>query len=182
MRRHRSLALAVVLLAPASLARADAAKPAPAKAAADHPCRAHRDFDFWVGDFEARKWDEPNGAVRGRLHNTLEYGGCVIVERWEGAPGRGRGMSMSFYDTSRRAWRMIWMGDDGGSNDFEGSYRNGAMRFEGWILDDGGKKLLASNVLENVSPGVIRHVYSESPDGGKTWNVRSDGRFVRIAR
>jgi hypothetical protein len=36
-----------------------------------------------------------------------------------------------------------------------------------------------SNVLENVSPGLIRHIFSTSSDSGKTWTVRSDGRFVR---
>ena len=142
------------------------------------PCRAVHTFDFWVGDFDATPWNDPAAQVRGRLHNTREYEGCVIVERWEGVNG-SRGMSMSFYDVNRHAWRMVWNGDDNRSNDFEGSYRDGAMRFEGWILDGDGKRLLASNVLENVSPDTIRHIYSTSSDGGKTWVVKSDGRFVR---
>jgi hypothetical protein len=143
-----------------------------------YPCRAVHTFDFWVGDFDATPWNGPTAPVRGRLHNTREYEGCVIVERWEGANG-SRGMSMSFYDANRHAWRMIWNGDDNRSNDLAGSYRDGAMRFEGWVLDADGKRLLASNVLENVSPGTIRHTYSTSSDGGRTWVVKSDGRFVR---
>ena len=142
-----------------------------------YPCRAVHTLDFWVGDFDATPWNEPTAPVRGHLHNTHEYEGCVIVERWEGA--KTRGMSMSFYDVNRRVWRMVWNGDDNLSNDFEGSYRDGAMRFEGWVLDAGGKRLLARNVLENVSPDTIRHIYSTSADGGKTWVVKSDGRFVR---
>ena len=142
-----------------------------------YPCRAVQTFDFWVGDFDATPWNGPAVPVRGHLHNTREYEGCVIVERWEAASSRG--MSMSFYDVNRHVWRMVWNGDDNRSNDFEGSYRDGAMRFEGWILDANGKRLLASNVLENVSPDTIRHIYSTSEDGGKTWVVKSDGRFVR---
>jgi len=88
-------------------------------------------------------------------------------------------MSMSFYDTNRHAWRMMWVGNDGKSNDLEGTYRDGAMRLTGWVLDDAGRKILASNVLQNVSPDIVRHIYSESADGGKTWVVKSDGRFVR---
>ena len=152
----------------------------PAKPVADdgrYPCRAVHTFDFWVGDFDATPWNEPTAPVGGHLHNTREYEGCVIVERWEGA--KTRGMSMSFYDVNRRMWRMLWNGDDNLSSDFEGSYRDGAMRFEGWVLDAGGKRLLARNVLENVSPDTIRHIYSTSADGGKTWVVKSDGRFVR---
>ena len=53
------------------------------------------------------------------------------------------------------------------------------MRFKGWILDSAGKRVLASNVLQNVSPDTIRHIYSTSSDNGKTWVVKSDGRFVR---
>jgi hypothetical protein len=143
-----------------------------------YPCRAVHTFDFWVGDFDATPWNDPKAPVRGHLHNTREYEGCVIVERWESTSG-SRGMSMSFYDINRRVWRMVWDGDDNASNDFEGTYRDGAMRFQGWVLDADGKRLLASNVLENVSPETIRHIYSISSDGGKTWVVKSDGRFVR---
>jgi hypothetical protein len=113
------------------------------------------------------------------LHNTREYDGCVIVERWIAIGGRGAGMSMSFYDVNRRKWRMIWNDDANSSDDFEGSYHDGAMRFEGWTLDKNGNRLLTSNVLQDVTPDLIRHIYSTSADNGKTWVVRSDGRFVR---
>ena len=146
---------------------------------ARYPCRSVHTFDFWVGNFDARPWNQPESAPStGQLHNTREYDGCVIVERWDGANGF-HGMSMSFYDVNRRVWRMVWVGDDNQSNDFEGAYRDGAMRFEGWVLDGAGKKLLARNVLQNVSAGTIRHTYSTSADGGKTWLIRSDGRFTR---
>ena len=165
-----------------------AAGAAPVRAAANgppdgrHPCRAVHTFDFWVGDFDAKPWSELDGAVTGHLHNTREYDGCAIVERWNGVESGIDGMSLSFYDTNRRAWRMVWIADDGLSNDLEGSYRNGAMRFDGWVRDGKGKRILARNVLENVSPDVIRHIYSTSPDGGKTWDVKSDGRFVRVKK
>lgn len=144
-----------------------------------YPCRSVHTFDFWVGDFEARPWNEPqNSPATGRLHNTREYEGCVIVERWNGTTGSA-GMSMAFYDVNRKAWRMVWNSDGNSSNDFEGQYRDGAMRFEGWVLDAHGKRMLARNVLQNVSPDTIRHIYSTSSDDGKTWDVKSDGRFVR---
>ena len=152
--------------------------PKPAAEEARYPCRAVHTFDFWVGDFDATPWNDPTAPVRGHLHNTREYEGCVIVERWEGTSG-SRGMSMSFYDVNRRGWRMVWNGDDNASNDFEGTYRDGAMRFEGWVLDADGKRQLALNILENVSPDSIRHIYSISSDGGKTWVVKSDGKFRR---
>jgi hypothetical protein len=153
----------------------------PAQRTADdarYPCRAIHTFDFWVGTFDATPWNQPAAPSRGQLHNTREYEGCIIVERRTSVNGSS-GMSMAFYDSNRHVWRMVWNDDSNQSNDFEGSYSEGAMRFKGWVLDSTGKRLLASNVLENVSPGVIRHIYSTSEDDGKTWLVKSDGRFVR---
>jgi hypothetical protein len=170
-----SCSLALALASVASFAAAPAK---PAEDATRYPCRAVHTFDFWIGDFDAKPWNDPAGPARGHLHNTREYEGCVIVERWDGASG-SHGMSMSFYDVNRKAWRMVWNADDNQSNDFEGNYRDGAMRFEGWVLDSAGKRQLARNVLENVSPDTIRHVYSISADEGRTWEVKSDGRFVR---
>lgn len=155
---------------------------APRRAAAPdarYPCRAVHTFDFWAGDFDAKPWAQPDGPVAGQLHNTREYDGCVFVERWTPSDGDGGGMSIVFYDVSRKTWRMIWNDDSNSSSDFEGSYRDGAMRFKGWKLDASGKRVLTSNVLQDVSPDLIRHIFSTSSDGGKTWVVRSDGRFVR---
>jgi Neuraminidase (sialidase) len=144
---------------------------------ARYPCRDVHTFDFWVGTFEARPWNQPDAPSTGTLQNTREYEGCVIVERWSGT--KGTGMSMSFYDVNRHVWRMVWNDDSNQSNDFEGEYRDGAMRFDGWVLGPDGRKVLARNVLENISPTEIRHTYSTSDDDGRTWVVRSDGRFTR---
>jgi hypothetical protein len=142
-----------------------------------YPCRNEHTFDYWAGVFDAKPWNRPDAPSGGQLENTREYDGCVFVERWTGR--RGAGMSMVFYDVNRHVWRMIWNDDNNSSNDFEGSYRDGAMRFEGWVLNAAGTRILASNVLENVTPDLIRHIYSTSADSGKSWTVRSDGRFVR---
>jgi hypothetical protein len=102
----------------------------------------------------------------------------VFIERWT-SPSQN-GMSIVFYDVNLKTWRMIWNDDSNSSTVFtEGSYHDGAMRFFGWKLDPNGNPVYASNVLENVSPGLIRHIFSTSADSGKTWTVRSDGRFVR---
>jgi hypothetical protein len=145
--------------------------------AAQYPCRSVHTFDFWVGDFDTSPWSQPGAPPTGRLHNTRAYEGCVIVEEFT-SPGSS-GMSMAFYDVNRRAWRMVWNDDRNSSNDFEGEYRDGTMRFHGWVLDSNGRRILATNTLINVAPDTIRHIYAISPDSGKTWNVMSDGRFVR---
>jgi hypothetical protein len=174
LRSHRYL---TAFLAAISLL----SRPAAAQSAAEdarYPCRAVHTFDFWVGTFDAMPWDKPDAPSAGTLQNTREYDGCVFVERWT-SPGQN-GMSIVFYDVTLKTWRMVWNDDSNSSTVFtEGSYRDGAMRFFGWKLDPKGNRVYASNVLESVSPGLIRHIFSTSADSGKTWTVRSDGRFVR---
>jgi len=185
MKPNRSLVYAFTLILVCTLATRNQAQnpPAPSPQAqktaddARYPCRPVHTFDFWVGAFDATPWDQPNSPAKGQLHNTREYEGCVIVERWSSP--NSSGMSMSFYDNNRQMWRMIWNSDSNQSNDLEGSYFDGAMRFTGWVLDKDGKRLLVKNVLQNVSPDIVRHTYSVSEDEGKTWIVKSDGRFVR---
>ena len=178
MKHHLSLVVALALTLLCASGTRNQAQSQPAQKAPDdarYPCRAVHTFDFWVGDFDATPWNAPSAPPKGRLHNTREYEGCVIVERWTSAQGTN-GMSMSFYDVNRHLWRMIWNDNSNQSNDLEGSYSDGAMRFQGWVLDKSGKRILASNVLQDVSPDVIRHIYSTSADDGKTWEVKSDGR------
>ncbi|HEY4215811.1 MAG TPA: tetratricopeptide repeat protein [Gemmatimonadaceae bacterium] len=145
--------------------------------AARYPCRAVHTFDFWSGDFEIRPWAQPNVPPTGQVHNTREYDGCVIVEHFSNPSAAG--MSMSFYDVNRRVWRMIWNDDRNGSNDFEGAFVDGAMRFNGWVLDANGNRQLARNTLQPVSADTIRQTYSVSPDSGKTWLVMTDGSYTR---
>ena len=143
-----------------------------------YPCRNVHTFDYWEGTWDATPWSKPDAPPGGTLHNTREYDGCVFVERWEGKGNRG--MSMVIYDATKKTWRMFWNDDANSSNVFDdGVYRDGAMRFTGWALGPRGNLVMASNVLQNVSPDTIRHVFSVSRDSGKTWTVLSDGRFTR---
>jgi hypothetical protein len=144
-----------------------------------YPCRAEHTFDWWAGTWDAAPWDQPQAKPGGVLKNTRAYEGCVFVEEFSASSGEPIGMSMSFYDIHRKTWRMVWNDSRNTSNDFEGAYYDGAMRFHGWVLDKNGKRMLASNTLENISPDTIKHTYALSPDSGKTWNAQSVGRFVR---
>lgn len=150
------------------------------KAAEDayYPCHRQHDFDYWEGVFTVTPWDKPDTPSFGTVTNTRQYEGCVFLERWE-ATGGGRGMSMVFYDVNRQKWRMIWNDELNSSNDFEGEYRDGGMRFLGWFINSAGDKILASNVLMDASPEIVHHILSTSADSGKTWTVRSDTRWTR---
>ena len=170
---HRLALTFLVALAVSAPVTADAQS-----TAARYPCRDVHTFDFWEGTFDATPWNDPSAAPSGQLRNTREYDGCVFVERWTSP--QGNGMSMVFYDIARKTWRMIWNDDNNQSSAFDaGEFHDGTMRFTGWVLSPKGDRVMAANVLQNVSPGVIRHIFSISRDSGKTWTVVGDGRFAR---
>jgi hypothetical protein len=145
-----------------------------------YPCRNVHTFDFWAGDFDAFVGLSGTGTPAGQLHNTREYEGCVLIERWvPGALGGPAGMSLSYYDPADKLWHFVWNDDSNGPIQFVGNYRDGAMEFEGSTLNADGSKLLARNVLRAVGPDTVRHTFSSSLDSGRTWVIQTDQYFVR---
>ncbi len=121
--------------------------------------------------------------VRGHLHNTREYEGCVIVERWDGASAISghehvvlRCQPPRLADGVERRRQQV--------ERLRGRLPDGAMRFEGWILDADGKRLLSpKDVLENVSSDTMRpHLLDLRRRRKELGRVESDGRFARPER
>ena len=111
------------------------------------PCRtgeAQQQLNYWIGEWNVFAWNPngPNGAAQlgvNIIEPILDH--CVLLENWSSGVG-GKGKSFNFYDTNVGKWRQIWMGDGGGSLDYTGEFRDGAMRFEGWTLGPNGRKTL----------------------------------------
>jgi hypothetical protein len=152
--------------------------------AARYPCRSMIEagqFDFWLGSWDVTPWQAPPGSRPALLGtNTIEpiLEHCVILENWTSAVG-GSGKSMNFWDTNRRQWRQIWVADGGGSLDYAGSFREGAMRFEGWTLAPNGRRVLQKLTFFPISRDTVRQLFETSSDSGKTWQPGFDGRYVR---
>jgi hypothetical protein len=82
------------------------------------------EFDFWLGRWRVRWGNGGHGS------NVIErdYGGKVIVERFDGNPGTPlRGTSMSVFDESRGLWQQTWADDAGHYFAFEGAFADGEM-------------------------------------------------------
>lgn len=152
--------------------------------AARYPCRSMpeaKQFDFWIGSWHVTPWAAPparNTPLLGTnvIEPILEH--CVLMENWTGSGGSS-GKSMNFYDTSRKQWRQIWVADGGGSLDYIGSFRDGAMRFEGWTLGPNGARVLQKLTFFPIHRDTIRQLFEASTDSGKTWQSGFDGRYVR---
>src|SRR5262245_29750029 len=74
---------------------AEAQAPKPAACAAAE----YRQFDFWVGDWDAFESGGSTPVARVRVDRVLE--GCALLEQYEDTNGL-KGQSFSMYDASRK--------------------------------------------------------------------------------
>ena len=152
-----------------------------AQAAAPAPCAGPEamQFDFWIGDWDV---SSPDGKPAGTNRIERLYG-CVLHESWSGSNGKVLGQSLNRWDADRGVWHQTWVDNQGGLLLLEGRFAEGAM-----TLDDAtvpGRK--DPNALNRVrwsvnADGSVRQLWSASGDGGKTWKVVFDGKYVRSAR
>jgi len=143
-------------------------QPAPA------PCGApeYRQFDFWIGDWVVHN---PKGQQVGTNRIEKVEGGCGLQENWRSSTG-GTGRSLNFYRPSARRWVQAWVG--GGSTlVLEGEYDGQKMVLEGTGPSGTGSQALNRITWSRIEGGIVRQVWEQSSDGGKTWATAFDGRY-----
>lgn len=154
----------VILLASAAVARSDAACEA----------SAHREFDFWIGD-----WDVygPDGKLAGTNRIAREYGGCVIHERYT-TPRGYSGESLNSYDAGRKVWHQTWVDNEGTLLLLEGRAAQNRMVLEGESVGDDGKVTKHRITWTASSDGTVRQLW-ESTDATGAWVTAFDGKYRR---
>jgi len=163
--------LAVILPAAPTLLPAQESAPAPAAKACAAP--EHRQFDFWIGEWEV---STPGGALAG--HNRIEsiLDGCGLKESWTGSKG-GSGTSYNAYDRQRDRWHQTWVDNGGLVLRLDGAFADGRMVLSGETRDSSGSKVLNRITWQETAPGAVRQLWETSRDGGGTWSVVFDGRY-----
>jgi hypothetical protein len=162
-------ACVILLLLVAGVAGLPHSSAAPACTAPEY-----RQFDFWIGDWDAFDIDNPSTPVaRARVQRILE--GCVLLEDYQGVDG-SHGESFSIYDGSRKVWHQSWVTNRGKLLIIEGSLEDGAINLSGGDQDATGRQRLVRGAWKPVSGGV-RETAVTSTDGGKTWNPWFDILF-----
>ncbi len=141
------------------------------------PCRfepVYRHFDFWVGN-----WDVYAGETQAGTNTiTRNADGCALYESWQSAFG-GSGHSVNYVDPATGEWVQVWMGSNGQPIVGRGGFKDGAMRLVGeHILKSGERRPFRMTFTPNED-GSVRQFLEESTDGGKTFAVWFDGRYVR---
>jgi hypothetical protein len=167
----------VLALGVADLETSHAAADPPAATPAAKPCATpeHRQFDFWLGDWDVTN---PAGKAAGRNRITLILGGCALREEWTGASGTS-GTSLNMFDADARRWRQTWMDDSGSVLLLTGEFRDGKMVLEGDSPAGPGKTVRQRITWTPLSGGRVRQLWDSSTDGGKTWKVEFDGMYAK---
>lgn len=133
----------------------------------------HRQFDFWLGDWDlivrARATsDGPWDEARGTQHIESILGGCALAETFT-AEGPGQpwaGRSYSSWQPSTGQWRQTWVDDSGGYLAFTGGLDGGAMTLVGEPRTQGAKHVLMRMVFLEVTATSLRWEWQRQVDGG----------------
>jgi len=132
------------------------------------PCEAaaHAQFDFWLGEWDLR-WLDPSGReVTGFNRIAKIYGGCVLLEEFDGRDGTPlRGGSISSYDIAASKWKQVWVDNQGSWLDFEGGVSDGNPIFIRRVGADKAQRM----VFRDVKKDALIWDWESSADGGKTW-------------
>lgn len=144
---------------------------APERADAQEPAECstpeHRQFDFWIGDWEVT---DSLGQRLGTSRITATQGGCLIEESWLGSTG-SRGHSVSEFDPADNKWLQTWSDDDGTVLRLAGGFINGEMVLEGERrLADGTETLERITWTPNAD-GTVRQTLLSSPNRGMRWTT-----------
>lgn len=135
---------------------------------------AHRQFDFWLGEWNVRT---PDGNLVGVNSITGESGGCVLHERY--STGRGySGESLNIYDAARKVWHQTWVDTSGTLLLLEGGLRRGSMVLEGQTVGANGQVTRHRITWTPGADGSVRQ-YWESTDGDGQWRTAFDGFYTR---
>ncbi len=142
------------------------------------PClysAAARQFDFWVGEWDVLNLQNQK-AGSSVIQQVAE--GCGILENWTDRFG-STGKSLNFYDSVSHKWNQYWIGPMGGATRYAGGYSDGAMRFEAEPANANGANTLRRLTFFNIDANTVRQFSEQSTDGGKTWTVIYDFKYVR---
>lgn len=129
------------------------------------PCetKRHRQFDFWIGDWEVTS---PDGTVVGtnRIERILD--GCVLMENWEGSQAT-RGHSFNMFAGGK--WHQTWVDNVGRILKLEGGLEKGVMVLSGERQTSDGKTAIDQIRWEVIEGGAVRQHWRISTDGGRNW-------------
>ena len=150
-------------------------------AASPAPCAGpeHRQFDFWLGDWDVAN---PTGKAAGSSRVESILGGCVVLENWTSATPPAAGKSFNVYNAQTAQWEQYWVDNGGTRLHLVGGLVGGAMVLRGQQDKPNAQTGLTQRERITWTPnpdGSVRQLWETSNDDGKTWAVSFDGLYRR---
>lgn len=148
------------------------------------PCSTpeHRQFDFWVGEWEV--YDYSSGQKGRRVgHNRIVkiMKDCALQENWESVQGN-RGTSYNAYFAPEGKWHQTWVDENGTVLLLSGEFRDGEMVLSGSRPGSQPGVRMLDRITWSLLDGAkdqVRQLWEVSRDGGQTWEVVFDGLYER---
>ena len=158
--KRLGLCIGLLLLTPAAADLAASQAPPPCAAA------EHRQFDFWIGDWEVFG---PDGKLAGNNSIRSILNGCALEESWRGAQG-SIGKSFNMYYARDGKWHQSWVDGNGGRLDLAGGLdERGRMVLSGMMPGPKGGDVLHEISWEELTEGAVKQHWRVSKDGGTAW-------------
>jgi hypothetical protein len=151
---------------------------------AQKPCSlpVFRQFDFWVGSWEAFA---PNGNKGGDSKISIILDSCVILEEWTSAGAQQglifSGKSFNMYNVATKQWQQTWVDNTGNTTEFlRGEGADGKIvYYADKVADPKGKSFMRRLTFTKLSTDKVRQLGERSDDDGKTWTTEYDLEYRR---
>jgi hypothetical protein len=138
---------------------------------------AHRQFDFWLGDWQVDDGADPP-KVLGHNQITRTASGCALRELWRGVSGK-EGSSLNAWDATRQRWTQHWIGADGVILRLEGGWDGTAMQLEGVLPHAAGGEQAQRIRWIPRADGSVEQRW-ETRDPGEDWKPAFVGHYRRL--
>lgn len=131
-------------------------------------------YDFWVGEWhqviDGRVSDEPRFVVtKGLYPGALE-------EEWQMEGYRAEGLRA--WDSSRNTWTFVWISERGHFQVWD-ERKEGDEWYMYKVFVIEGEEVLSRQAFLPQEDGSVIRTSEHSRDGGETWTLRFEERYVR---
>ncbi len=133
-------------------------------------------MNFWVGEWDVRNVQQQSA---GTSSVQSVAGGCAVYENWTDRLGT-QGKSLSTWNSARGQWQQFWVAQRGNVTEYRtGEWKNGSMVFVTEAQPGTNPPSLVRMTFTPVSSEIVRQMFENSTDEGRTWTVTSDLYYHR---
>jgi hypothetical protein len=139
-----------------------------------------RQFDFWVGEWNAF-WKD---SLRGSNRIEKMFGNCTIQENFIDPKTNYLGKSWSVYNSNYKIWQQTWVDNNGGYIHLTGGMVSDSMILKTMEQNVPSNvsptgKILSRMVYYNIKPNSFDWSWEASTDGGLNWTPRWQIHYER---